>query len=108
MNAFKSLFLNKIFLLVFIAVGTLVGCDGGGGDGSNDSDNINGGVACKIPPLNTNFSGFTASNSLRQEADGVAVFFIDYINSVLIGMTSSGDEVATLNSDLYSDLYIGL
>jgi len=109
MNTFKSLFLNKWLSLVFVAVASFVviGCDGGGGDtgggGSND-----GGVACKSPPLNTNFSGFTASNSLRQEADGIAVFFVDSINSVLIGMTSSGDEVAILMSDIpFSGVFVG-
>jgi len=44
MNTFKSLFLNKLFLLVFVAFGSfiVIGCDGGGGDSGGGGDEING------------------------------------------------------------------
>lgn len=73
-----------IFLLSFSLVG---GC-GGGGSGSDNEEDINiPEILCNMPSLTSNFSD-------------VGYFFVDDINSVLIGVTSTGEEVIIVLSDI--------
>lgn len=82
-------FLNTTFLFIFIALGTIGGCGGGGGE--NGSSEIESSTdvafACQSPPLNTDFSDR-------------GIFFVDSANAVLIGITSDGNLVSILLSDI--------
>lgn len=87
-------FFSITLLFVSIAFGTIGGC-GGGGDGGG-AVNGDGEVSCESPALNTDFSD-------------TGVFFVDSDNAVLIGITSDGEAVSILLSDIpFSGAFIGV
>ncbi len=93
--------LGIAILFVFLGLGTVGGCGSSGGDESGNNEAApptntppttppatNPPITqCQVPPLNTDFSS-------------TGYFFIDESNSVLIGLTSNGENVALILSDI--------
>ena len=70
-----------LLLFVFTGIGIVGGCGGGGGGGGGGPE-----PACRVPPLDTNFS-----NELY--------IFFDEFNNVITGVSSDGEVVAIAVAD---------
>ena len=80
---------SMLIIFGFIVFTNIGGCGGGGGNGSNDNEDIDEipEFSCQSPPLNTDFSDR-------------GVFFVDTENSILVGITSDGEFIQLVLTDI--------
>jgi len=89
-------YLTLSFVVTVMLLGIYGGCGSSGGGGNNPPSTnppptqpppTNPPTQCQAPPLNTDFSD-------------TAFFFIDAVNAILVGLTSTGTDVVMTLSDI--------